>query len=42
MRELFEGCAAFNQPIGEWDVGQVTDMGGMFHGAAAFNQPIGE
>ena len=31
----------FNQPIGHWDTGRVTDMGYMFNEAAAFNQPIG-
>ena len=31
----------FNQPIGNWDVSNVTDMSGMFENAEAFNQPIG-
>ena len=32
---------AFNQPIGGWDVSNVTTMYAMFLGADAFNQPIG-
>jgi surface protein len=31
----------FNQPIGNWDVSNVTSMSGMFLGAENFNQPIG-
>ena len=31
----------FNQAIGGWDTGAVTDMSLMFSGASAFNQPIG-
>jgi hypothetical protein len=38
---MFEGAAAFNQPIGAWNVTRVLDMHAMFEGAAAFNQPIG-
>ena len=37
----FEGAAAFNQPIGNWDVRSVTNMKKMFHSASIFNQPIG-
>jgi len=32
---------AFNQPIGNWDVSNVTNMSGMFFFATSFNQPIG-
>jgi surface protein len=39
---MFNGSAAFNQPIGEWNVSAVTTMHGMFEKAAAFNQPIGK
>ncbi|WP_423910524.1 BspA family leucine-rich repeat surface protein [Candidatus Spongiihabitans sp.] len=41
MRSMFYGAAAFNQDIGGWDVGNVTDMAGMFSRAAAFNGDIG-
>jgi surface protein len=34
-------ATTFNQDIGDWDVGKVTDMSGMFIGADAFNQDIG-
>ena len=33
---------SFNQPIGNWDVSNVTDMQSMFNGATSFNQPIGD
>ena len=46
MGNMFDGAAAFNQPIGGWDTwntSQVVDrpMWSMFSGAAAFNQAIG-
>ena len=41
MNRMLKGAAAFNQPIGAWDVSKVTKMGRMFMGAASFNQPIG-
>jgi surface protein len=31
----------FNQPIGSWDMSNVTNMEGMFYRATVFNQPIG-
>jgi hypothetical protein len=31
----------FNQPIGSWDMSNVTDMQGMISKAIVFNQPIG-
>ena len=31
----------FNQPIGDWDVSNVTDMSGTFSNSS-FNQPIGD
>jgi surface protein len=38
-----KACAstAFNQDIGGWDVGNVTDMSAMFGVATSFNQDIG-
>jgi hypothetical protein len=39
---MFRGAAAFNQPIGDWNVGAANDVSWMFAGAAAFNQPIGQ
>ena len=41
MSGMFENAEAFNQPIGNWDVSNVTDMGSMFENTEAFNQPIG-
>ena len=34
------GTTAFNQPIGTWNTGSVTNMAGIFQNAS-FNQPIG-
>ena len=39
MSDMFSG-SSFNQPIGNWDVSNVTDMSAMFAYATAFNQPI--
>jgi surface protein len=38
---MFKRATTFNQDIGRWNVGKVTDMSGMFIGADAFNQDIG-
>ena len=39
MSELFR-LRDFNQPIGNWDVSNVTDMSFMFASTSSFNQPI--
>ena len=46
MKKLFFKVPLFNQPIGDWDVSNVTDMSYMFRNdgmdiGSAFNQPIG-
>ena len=38
---MFKEAEFFNQPIGSWSVGTVTDMRNMFRKAEAFNQPMG-
>ena len=40
MSNMFSGCAAFNQPLNNWNVSNVTNMSYMFFGCAAFNQPL--
>jgi surface protein len=41
MSNMFSVTTAFNQDIGGWDVGNVTDMSAMFGVATSFNQDIG-
>ena len=40
MRGMFSGATAFNQAIGNWNTGRVTNMLDMFNGATAFAQVI--
>ena len=40
-REFSGNDVPFNQPIGNWNTANVTNMASMFSGATAFNQPIG-
>jgi len=37
---MFYGAAAFDQPIGAWNVSKVTNMGWMFASATTFNQNL--
>ena len=41
MDAMFNGAAAFNQPISSWNTSRVFTMQAMFGSANAFNQPIG-
>ncbi|WP_316632354.1 BspA family leucine-rich repeat surface protein [uncultured Flavobacterium sp.] len=41
MSEMFMGSSLFNQPIGNWNTGNVTAMNSMFRVASSFNQNIG-
>ena len=40
MNSMFGNAENFNQPIGNWDVSNVTTMDGMFATARKFDQPI--
>ena len=42
MNSMFWDADAFNQPLGDWRVDEVTDMGFMFYDAWVFNQPLGD
>ena len=37
MSQMFNGATRFNQNIGNWNTGAVTNMSNMFFGASAFN-----
>jgi len=37
---MFNGTTAFNQPLNNWDVSNVTFMDQMFINAEAFNQDL--
>ena len=40
MSDIFLDAKNFNQPIGNWDTSNVTDMHNMFDCASVVNQPI--
>jgi hypothetical protein len=40
MRAMFSEAEKFNQPLDNWDVSKVTNMGLMFFEAIDFNQPL--
>ena len=42
MSGMFSGATAFNQDIGDWNVGNATLMEGMFQFASLFNQDISD
>ena len=38
MGWMFDRASSFNQPLGNWRVGNVRVMSGMFYGASSFKQ----
>ena len=40
MINMFNGASSFNQPLNNWNVSNVDDMGRVFDGATSFNQPL--
>jgi surface protein len=42
MTGMFFGACAFNQPIGKWDVSNVTNKKKMLGLAVNFNQPLSQ
>jgi surface protein len=41
MTSMFQSAINFNQPLGNWNVSNVTNLNQMFQGATTFNQDIG-
>jgi gliding motility-associated-like protein len=41
MASMFQGASSFNQPLDDWEVGQVQIMDDMFSGASSFDQDLG-
>jgi surface protein len=41
MQRMFQNAILFNQPIGNWNTGAVTNMSSMFRNENQFNQDIG-
>ena len=37
---MFQNATSFNQPLNNWDVSNVKNMGYMFANARSFNQPL--
>ena len=40
MEHMFDCAENFNQPLNNWDVSNVKEMGCMFYEAKNFNQPL--
>ena len=40
MKKMFGWAKEFNQPLNNWNVSNVTDMGAIFYEAEKFNQNI--
>ena len=38
--DIFRGAISFNQPIGSWDMSNITSLSNMLNGATSFNQDI--
>jgi surface protein len=39
-QDMFSGATSFNQPIGNWNTGKITNFTGIFSGATSFNQDL--
>jgi len=40
MRAMFQNCDAFNQPLNNWNVSNITNFSSMFRLCDIFNQPL--